>query len=381
MAASVLRSKGTAIAASTLALALAGEAPAAGGYEEFQRGIYLSYANAVGPNEDIARLPLLRASFGGPPFNIVMDTGSTGIVVSAHRIPNIDALPSLGPRELTYTSSGRIMRGRLVVTAVTVMGADGARLTTGPIPVLAVTQIACTEKARRCRPNEDPRGVSMMGIGFGRGHGREAENGPGKNPFINIATIAAPGRDGESAQGMRRGYIVTRRGVYVGLTGENTQPPFSYVALARSEIRNDWSGIPACIMVNGAAPAACGGMLMDTGVTAMYLTLPDGQAAAVRPDGGRGFTLAPGTSLTISAPSAEAPQARYTFTVGDAHNPLAPTRLILVRGDRTPFVNTGLRFLNGFDYLFDADGGRAGFRPTGRGPAMPVRSGDGLPPD
>ena len=375
MAAIVLRRTGTAIAACTLALAFAGEAPAAGSYEEFQRGIYLSYVNAAGADEDITRLPMLRVSFGGPPFNMVMDTGSTGIVVSAHRIPNINALPSLGPGQLTYTSSGRIMRGRWVVTTVTVMGADGARLATSPIPVLAVTRIECTPRARRCRPNDDPREVSMMGMGFGRGHGREAENGTRKNPFINIATIAAPGRDGESAQGMRRGYIVTRRGVHVGLTGENTQPPFSYVALARSESGNDWSGIPACITVNGATPAACGSMLMDTGVTAMYLTLPDGQstAAAIRPDDGRAATLAPGTSLTISAPSAEAPQARYTFTVGDAHNPLSPTRLILVRGHRAPFVNTGLRFLNGFDYLFDADGGRAGFRSTGRVPAMPVR--------
>ncbi len=374
MAVTILHGIGTAIAASTIAFASV--APAADGYEKFQHGIYLGYANAVGADEDIARLPLLQVSFGGNrPFAMVMDTGSTGIVVSAHRIPNIDTLPSLGPGELTYTSSGRIMRGRLVMTAVTVLGAEGARITTNPIPVLAVTQIACTLRARRCRANENPHGVSMMGIGFGRGHGREAENGPGKNPFLNIATIAAPGRDSESAQGMRRGYIVTRRGVHVGLTGENTQPPFSYVALTRSKSGNDWSGIPACITVNGATPAACGSMLTDTGVTAMYLTLPDGQstAAAIRPGGGRAATLAPGTNLTISSPTAESPQARYKFTVGDAYNPLAPSRLILVRGPRVPFVNTGLRFLNGFDYLFDADGGRAGFRSTGRVPAMPIR--------
>src|SRR5512132_4404722 len=38
-----------------------------------------------------------------------------------------------------------------------------------PIAVLAVTRIACTERARRCTPNEAPRRVSMMGIGFRRG--------------------------------------------------------------------------------------------------------------------------------------------------------------------------------------------------------------------
>ncbi len=279
----VLRVTGTAIAASALALAFAGEAPADGAYEEFRRGVYLSYVNAPGADEDMTRIPLLRATFGGAAFNIVMDTGSTGIVVSAHRIPNIDALPSLGPGRLTYTSSGRIMIGRRVLTAMTVMGANGAQITTSPISVLAVTRIECTARARNCRPNDDPRGVSMMGIGFGRGHGAEAEGDTRKNPFTSVATVAAPSGERESAQDMRRGYIVTRRGVHVGLTAENTQVPFDFVALTRSESGNDWSGIPACIAVNGAIPAACGHMLMDTGVTTMYLTLPDSQvAAAVR---------------------------------------------------------------------------------------------------
>ena len=370
----ILRGINSAIVASALALAFAGEAAADGTYAEFHRGVYLPYVNAPAADEDITRIPLLRASFGGAPFHIVMDTGSTGIVVSAHRIPNIDALPSLGSGRLTYTSSGRIMIGRRVVTTVTVIGADGAQLTTSPIPVLAVTRIECTALARNCRPNDDPRGVSMMGVGFGRGHGTEAEDNVRKNPFINVATVAPPGRDSETAQGMRRGYIVARRGVHVGVTGENTQSPFKYVSLARSESGNDWSGIPACISVNGAAPAACGSMLMDTGVTTMYLTLPDDRiAAAVRHEGVRGFTLAPGTSLTILAPSAEAPQMRYTFAVSDPGNPLAPRRLVLVRGDRPPFVNTSVRLLNGFDYLFDADGGRVGFRPTNRMPAVPAR--------
>lgn len=364
---------GTLIVASTLALA--GEALAGGPYEEFQRGVYLSYVNAPSTDEDITRIPLLRASFGGPAFNIVMDTGSTGIVVSAHRIPNIDALPSLGPGRLTYTSSGRVMIGRRVLTAITVMGADGAQFTTSPIPVLAVTRIECTMRARNCRPNDNPRGVSMMGIGFGRGHGPEAADNTRKNPFINVATIMAPGLDSQSAQGMRRGYIVTRRGVHVGLTAENTRTPFNYISLERSESGNDWSGIPACITVDGTAPA-CGRMLMDTGVTTMYLTLPDDRiATAVRHGSVRGFTLAPGTGLTISAPSADAPQMLYTFKVDDPGNALAPRRLVLVRGDRPPFVNTSVRLLNGFDYLFDADGGRAGFRPTNRGPMMPVSPG------
>jgi hypothetical protein len=45
---------------------------------------------------------------------------------------------------------------------------------------------------------------------------------------------------------------------------------------------------------------------------------------------------------------------------------LTPAHLNLVSRNRAPFVNTSLRFLNGFDYLYDADGGFMGFRWTGR---------------
>jgi hypothetical protein len=37
----------------------------------------------------------------------------------------------------------------------------------------------------------------------------------------------------------------------------------------------------------------------------------------------------------------------------------------MVSRTRAPFVNTSLHFLNGFDYLYDADGGFVGFRWTG----------------
>jgi hypothetical protein len=97
----------------------------------------------------------------------------------------------------------------------------------------------------------------------------------------------------------------------------------------------------------------------------MYLTVPDTQAPdARRARNGRTPTLIDGTKLTISIPTDAAPQALYRFTLGDAGNPLAPRRLILVSRVMPPFVNTSVRFLNGFDYLYDADGGFIGFRWT-----------------
>src|SRR5262249_20145794 len=76
-----------------------------------------------------------------------------------------------------------------VVTPMTILGGNGVRITTAPIPVLAVTQVQCTQRARRCTPNEAPHRISMMGIGFGRRHDHQAQSGPDKNPFLNVTNL------------------------------------------------------------------------------------------------------------------------------------------------------------------------------------------------
>jgi hypothetical protein len=88
--------------------------------------------------------------------------------------------------------------------------------------------------------------------------------------------------------------------------------------------------------------------------------------------------LAPGTKVAISLAPEAHPQAGiagYSFRVGDAADPLAPSRLTLVGGDRPTFVNTSVHLFNGFDYLFDADKGIVGYRwngPIAGGP-IPAR--------
>jgi hypothetical protein len=183
------------------------------------------------------------------------------------------------------------------------------------------------------------------------------------NPFLNTAKL---GEGGPNVERMRRGYIVTRRGVHIGLTSANTQGDFAYIKLVPEADGKDWAATPACISVNGAKPAACGSLLMDTGVTTMYLTVPNSQASdTLVMETGRATTLVKGTNLMISIPNEHSPQALYTITLGDDANPLAPAYLTLVSRTRAPFVNTSLHFLNGFDYLYDADGGLVGFRWAG----------------
>lgn len=322
-----------------------------------QQPAMLPYLNAPAEGAPIRRPPTLSLAVnGGPLRRAIMDTGSTGVVVSATAIPGFDKLTPLGPGELTYTSSGRIMRGVNVMVPVTIAGANGTSVTTQPIPVLAVTRIDCLRTARNCRPMDAPRRVAMLGIGFARAKDRQPGAGPERNPFLNVAGMGTPGAPG-------RGYVVTRRGVQVGLV-QDSGAGFQTVKLTPDPLTGDWQPTPACLALNARAPAACGTLLLDTGVSVMYLTLPPAQTDGLDTPGPRGGrVLAEGASLAISPGAGQAAPA-YGFTVGDRGNPVTPERVILVgRGDRPPFVNTTVRALNAFDYLFDADAGVVGFRP------------------
>ncbi|MEP9356082.1 hypothetical protein ABLE93_21130 [Xanthobacter sp. KR7-65] len=331
----------------------AGAMPAAA-----QQPVRLSFLNAPFPGEPIRRPPTLGLSIGGPVHSAVMDTGSTGIVVSATSIAGFDALPQLGPGELTYTSSGRVMRGVYVETPVTIVGADGASITTRPIRILAVTRIDCLESARDCRPIDAPRRVSMLGIGFARSHDHQPGAGPARNPFLNLPGMGDAGGPGR----LRRGYIVDREGVQVGL-GEGDRAAFARVKLARDGAAGDWAAAPVCIGLEDRTPDACGTMLLDTGVSTMYLSLPSAQTDGLETYDMRGDSvLADGVRVRVR-PGPDAPAPDYGFIVGDRREGVVPEKVIVVgRGERPTFINTTVRALNAFDYLFDQDAGEVGFR-------------------
>ena len=324
-----------------------------------QQGLTLPYLNAPPDGAPIRRPPTLGLSVGGEIHRAVMDTGSTGVVVSATSIAGFEALPQLGPGELTYSSSGRIMRGVYVETPVTLTGADGTSLTTRPIRVLAVTRIDCLKRARSCRPQEAPRRVAMLGIGFARRRDHQPGATPDRNPFLSLPGMGTAGQPGA----LGRGYVVRRQSVTVGLSAGDAQG-FSQVKLTADPQTGDWAATPVCLSLAGRTPAACGTLLMDTGVTTMFLSLPDAQTDGLVARSARGApVVADRTRFAVSpGPGATAPA--YAFTVGDASDPVVPQAAILVgRGRRPVFVNTTVRALNAFDYLFDADAGAVGFRP------------------
>ncbi len=326
-----------------VAPALAADAP---DYQNYREGRFLRYLNAEEGGQ-IGAVPRIGLSFGGggAPLHAELDSGSTGIVVAAAYIPGFESLPSKGEGKLTYTSSGRVMVGQWVVTPVTLSGKEGASLTTAPMPVLAVTEVQCLERARDCTPREMPEHIAMVGVGFAREGDLQSQSTPDKNPLLRI----------EGGEGPRRqGYILSPEGVHIGLTRENTRGDFRFLKLERNRDGTDWAPTPACLSLNGATPPACGTLLVDTGVSVMYLTLPQAQTQ------GQEGTLQPGSTLSVYVGREGDGFELYSFAAGDG-SPLTPSAIHLRVADK-PFVNTSFHLLNGYDVLFDAEGGYVGFR-------------------
>ena len=294
---------------------------------------------------------------GSRPRLFGMDTGSTGIVVSAeHFIPGPGDVAQ-GPGRLVYNSSGRVMTGEHWMTDVVIRRDAHTPVATARVQVLRVTEITCLEHARDCRPESDPRNVGFMGIGFDRGSAQHtADNTSPKNPFVSLVSLAS----GRPVSSVRQGYVVTRTGVHLGMTPALTRH-MAFVKLtpkAHPPGVPDWNGAPMTVSVDGVTGR--GTMLMDTGIDYMFLSPPAGTGLH------RGRRAPEGTRIELFMPDRQRPQpAFYEFRAGRRGNPLHPERVEVVH-DANVFVNTGRMFLEGFDYLYDAAGGHVGYGWNGR---------------
>jgi len=294
---------------------------------------------------------------GSPPRRFGLDTGSTGIVVSAaHYAPGPGDVAD-GPGRLVYTSSGRILNGERYTTDVVIQRDGDVPFATARVQVLRVTGITCLEHARDCRPEQNPRDVAFMGVGFDRAAAQGSEASAPRNPFTSLVSLAS----GAPVSSVRPGYIVTRTAVHLGMTAEFAHD-FAFVKLAPLPVSNgaasrpgmpEWSAAPMAVSVDGVM--GDGTILMDTGINYMFLSPPAGTPLVP------GMRAPMGTKIAVYLPDRRTPQpAFYAFTVGERSNPSQPEKVEVV-GDRGVFVNTGRLFLEGFDYLYDAAGGYVGF--------------------
>ena len=314
-------------------------------------------------------------------MNIPIDTGSGIFLLGAPLLTNIH--PSAGtPAHHFFTSSKILYVGRLVKLSITFQG-EASMSATAKVPVLVV------DKSWRCpwyKPSSDgfncptgPNGerpverntsnITYMGVGFGRndpGDGMPFAT-PSLNPFLNIDTV-----DGilVADDSIRAGYIISSRGVYLGLTQENTKG-FAWTSLhpgiGHGEDPRDWAMARMCFSINGSGNN-CGPALIDSGIPQMYVRAKEGVSMptiVIRNPNKNGHNkfvqrVRPGTKVTVGFPNLDTPAMSFSFIVGQ-NSSTEPSYVVPAKPGPAPFVNTGRNFFFGTSVGFDAVGGRFGF--------------------
>ncbi|MDE1155073.1 MAG: hypothetical protein PW735_05005 [Acidobacteriaceae bacterium] len=278
---------------------------------------------------------------GGDTESYTVDTGSVGFIVPASQVPNI---PSGSPTgSITYSSSGLRLDGVWATVPVTFPDAvnqDGDNVAaSSTIPVLAVSTATCTGSGVNSA-NCTATIPHMMGIGFGRS--TTVQTSPVYNVALNLDEMAAGT--------MRRGYMIKRDGLDLGLTSSNVGNSFGTQQLTSAGTpaagtHNDWVTPSGGVIVGSGASELTGTVLLDTGLLDMIVedsTLP------------QSGTVDSGTQLTIYIGSHD-----YVITVGGSSG-ATPTSVNYASASHGTFVNTGLRALYHYDVLFDADDGLYG---------------------
>ena len=352
--------------------------------------------------------PQIRVGFNSPnathansAFNVTMDTGSVGIIVgSSYFNPPANGRldPSfIGPGSETLTSSGIIFSGDWYKTIVNLYNGN-AVVASSTVPVMAVTKVSCEPNARECDPSTiggTAPTTHYFGIGFAGGAG-QPQGTPDKNAFLNVTSISG------SAPLPSPGYILSTQGVEIGLTSRNTQG-FALIKLepllapdstqwqtapASANVRTDWQHPRGTITVNGSS--GNGSILFDTGVSTGFLTPPIGVTlqTGMGPKNAECNGSTPpscavqGTSVQVFFPNlsiptpagrgTSTPVASLKYTVGvnngsQSGNPVSPFA-VSVEHNAAPFLNTTVRFLQAFNYFYDAANGFLGLEATGNTP-------------
>jgi enterochelin esterase-like enzyme len=308
-------------------------------YAKYTQSYTIPWLNSPNFSNLTSLLKINAKANNGPIKAFTIDTGSVGVVLPASDVPNIPANSPHG--SLTYSSSGLELDGVWATVPITFTDAipTGGSVTTATavIPVLAVTTSKCTGvgvNAGSCTglvPHQ-------LGIGFGRG--TDVQESPVYNPVLNLTDM--------TNTTMRRGYLIERDGLHLGLTATNVTSGFGMQTLTSAGTpsagsHNDWQTPTGGFSIGNGA-LLNGAVLMDTGLLDMILEDPS------LPSTG---SVLSGTPMKIVIGTHD-----YLFTVGDG-GPSTPTIVNYAHPTKT-FVNTGLRALAHYNLLYDADGGLFG---------------------
>ncbi|WP_173009264.1 autotransporter outer membrane beta-barrel domain-containing protein [Methylobacterium sp. P1-11] len=254
---------------------------------------------------------------------------------------------------INYSSSNRYLYGDLYEMTVNLYDPDKQQFVASTrVPILRVTS-----ETKNGIAVTGPITTQMFGIGFGREASGFPNGTPDANPLLNIDWIAT----GDASK-LVRGYIVTQKGIELGLTAANTRGTtfLRLTAGPNAGTAIEWQMTPGDLQAGGAIGS--GTVLPDTGVYTAYIKLPDGSSIK------DGENIPKGTLVTVYMPGRTSPPvALYSFRVGDTNNPLAPVGDVFAESKKTgdtgaTYINTTITILRGFNLIYDADSGFAGYR-------------------
>jgi hypothetical protein len=311
-------------------------------------------------------------------YHPVIDTGSTGFMISAADLPNFGGCDTLPHGWEFLSSSKKLYSGCWVPYDVVFKNAaTGLFNIKARLPILAVEQRSvCPDydedvdtwscPAPSGSVENMPTGIRLMGVGFGRQNDGMPQGNPDKNTLLNIQSIAGTTVTGSAA--FRVGYIIRDDGITVGLTRSNMAPFATKtvkLSAGSSADYRDWAAVPVCIGVNHVT-CVNGDGLIDTGIDQSYMHGPTAWLSVVSRTG---FVINNGETVQWKFGTAtEGYVVSEDFTVGDAPgiaSGVVPREVSLYLHPSsdgvTPRVNTGRHILRRWDLAFDADFGSLSF--------------------
>ncbi len=336
-------------------------------YNNYSNSYTVPYVTPFEPSlqSGTGALALKLSLNGASPLNFTMDTGSTGLAVTSSFIPGFTASGTKG--WVFYNSSGLLLQGYFNTTHVTFANATDAAgrpvQVTATMPVLGITERTCLPNFPN--PCSQSGNTFMMGVGVDRntmGIGTPPGSVAGLNGAPAIAQNYNPlvNLDDMQSGAMRRGYVITSNGLQLGLTAQNTAAGFAYQKLlplagaAAGQTASgpgNWQQAAMAVSINRTNYIG-GTLLLDTGLNDGFLHVPGVSTKGA---------VEAGTIVRLQLLNAGG-AVGYSFTVGDAGNPLAPVGLNWTSASDSPiaYFNSTLHAYAGFNYLYDADGGFIG---------------------
>ena len=291
--------------------------------------------------------------------DFAIDTGSLGALVPASAL-GPDAIGPAGPGVKFYDSSGNTFAGYYYLARISFKTSDGTIVQTNPIKVLGVTTAYCAPgNYPKCNSNPPTSNIYYLGVGFNRNSTttNDSFDSPADNAFLQIS-------DDNNGTDISPGYVLSGESATVGITGT---ADFGLAALtANRSVPGDWNTAPGCygFPTLSGRNQFCGTLLMDVGITEMFLDRLTARRPSGAVDPNRKSSLPSGLETSILAGSSKNPAMSYTFDFAKTDTPttVAPTDVTWVNKPKT-FVNTGRDVLFGFNYMYDASCGNVGFEP------------------